>query len=150
MSKNQTDNSRYPSKYAEGFVTAAQYITELICEKLAKTKKKKIGLKFWENQEWATFYKQQIIVANGLLRIYSEKAIIAALNNKRAWNIYSLRAPHLDKIIQEEECKIKELKTDNIIQIIDKENPTRRKTNNNNKTIFSKLRDIDNDKNNKE
>lgn len=144
MSKKQTEKSTYPSKYAgDGFVTAAQYITEIICEKLAKKNKKTLPLKFWENDEWSKFYRQQIIVANGLLKIYSDKAIVAALKNKRAWSIYSLRAPHLDAIIQEEEAKINKVTTDNVIEVSDKENLTHRTTEAK-PSIISKLRKLDN------
>lgn len=144
MSKQQTQKSNYPSKYAGGgFVTAAQYITEIICEKLAKKNKKTLTLKFWENDDWSKFYRQQIIVANGLLKIYSDKAIVAALRSNKAWSIYSLRAPHLDAIIQEEEAKIKKVTTENVIEVSDKENLTHRKTEGKS-SIISKLRELDN------
>lgn len=144
MSKEQTSKSTYRSKYAgDGFVTPAQYITELICEKLAKKNKKTLTLKFWENEEWSKFYRQQIIVANGLLKIYSDKAIVLALNSKKAWSIYSLRAPHLDPIIQEEEAKIKKITTENIIEVSDKDSLTHRKTENK-PSVISKLRKLDN------
>lgn len=144
MSKEQTQKSTYPSKYAgDGYVTPAQYITEIICEKLAKRNKKTLPLKFWENEEWSKFYRQQIIVANGLLKIYSDKAIVAALKNKKAWSIYSLRAPHLDAIIQEEEAKIKKVTTENVIEVSDKDTLTHRQTENK-PSIISKLRKLDN------
>lgn len=110
--KKQTDAARFNSIYADGFVSAAQYITERICEKKAK---RDLPKKFWELPEWKVYFRQQIIAANGLLKIYSPSAIIAALRNPKSYNIYSLRAPHLDQIIQDEEVNIKNAKRKEIV-----------------------------------
>ena len=41
--------SKYPSRYSDGKkVTAAQYITELICEKRAVKDKKELPNNFWK------------------------------------------------------------------------------------------------------
>ena len=110
MPKEQTETSRYPSKYSPGqFVTAAQYITELICEKKASSQKKDLPNKFWNLPEWNKFYRQQILAANSLLRLYKAKAIVAALKSKESWNIYSLRSPKLDALIEAETRNIKEV-----------------------------------------
>lgn len=115
----QTDKSRYPSKYSAGnFITAAQYIVETICEKRASIQKKHLGQHFWKDKEWAVFYKQQILAANGLLKIYSVQAILNALKNRAAYRIYSLRAPHLDGIIEQEEKKIRLIKEQTVKQSI--------------------------------
>lgn len=109
MSK-QTKKSRYPSRYSTNkFVTAAQYITELICEKKAKQDKKELPLKFWDLPEWNKYYRQQIVAANQLLKQYKEKAVIAALKNPKSFYTYSLRAPFLKKLIEQEEAKIIEI-----------------------------------------
>lgn len=93
----------YPSKYSNGKnVSAAQYITELICENKAKQDKKDLHFRFWTNKEWSSYYKNQIATANKLVKKYDEQAIIRALKNKKAEKIYSLRAPHLIAIIEYE------------------------------------------------
>jgi hypothetical protein len=98
---------KYPSKYSNGkSVSAAQYITEIICEHLALKDKKDLHYKFWINKEWAKFYKSQIFTANKLLKTYNPKAIINALKTTKAQKIYSLRAPHLLAIIQQEQLKL--------------------------------------------
>lgn len=95
---------KYPSKYSNGkTVSAAQYITEIICEHLAKKEKRDLHYRFWVNQEWSKFYKSQIFTAHKLLKKYSEKAIIEALKTPVAQKIYSLRAPHLLAIIDQQE-----------------------------------------------
>jgi lantibiotic modifying enzyme len=101
-------SSTYPSRYSNGkLVTAAQYITELICEKKAKLDKTELPQKFWELKVWNTYYRQQIVAANKLLKEYSGEAIAKALKSEKAWNIFSLRAPHLKDIIVAEEEKLK-------------------------------------------
>lgn len=93
----------YISKYSNGKeVSAAQYITELICENKAKQEKKDLHFKFWTNKEWAAYYRNQIATANKLVKKYNEQAIIRALKNSKAQKIYSLRAPHLVAIIEYE------------------------------------------------
>lgn len=110
MSKKRTEKSKYPSRYSpEGFVTAAQYIIELICEKNAKLKKKDLPIKFWRLDEWDKFYRSQLRKTHSLLKKYDEKAIIQALNDTRAWNIYSLFAPWLEDIVSEKQTQLDKL-----------------------------------------
>lgn len=135
---------KYPSKYSNGkTVSAAQYITEIICENKAKIEKKDLYFKFWTNKEWARFYRDQIATANKLIKIYPEKAIIKALCNPKSSRIYSLRAPHLIPIIEQEKGI---LDTQN--SVLSKEyNREDKKFDNHkkSKSILSKLKELDND-----
>lgn len=98
---------KYLSKYSNGKeVSAAQYITELICENKAKKDKLDLHYRFWSSKSWALYYRNQIASANKLLEKYSAKAIIAALRHEDAQKIYSLRAPHLPAIIEKMETQI--------------------------------------------
>jgi hypothetical protein len=95
---------KYSSRYSNGkTVTAQQYITEIICENKAKIDKKDLYFRFWTNNEWSKFYRDQIATANKLVKKYSEQAIIKALQNPKASRIFSLRAPHLIPIIEYEQ-----------------------------------------------
>lgn len=140
---------KYPSKYSNGKeVSAAQYITELICEKMAKINKKDLHHKFWLNKEWATFYRNQIGSAYKLLKKYSDTAVVRGLNSPQAERIYSLRAPHLVPIIEAEQIK---LDSQNTIITLELNRPEEIKfgsktTKKNTKNIFSKLKDIDNER----
>lgn len=94
---------KFRSKYSNNkLVSPAQYITELICENKAKIDKKDLHFKFWLNKEWAIFYKNQIATANKLLKTYEPEHIIRALKTFPGQKIYSLRAPHLSKLIEKE------------------------------------------------
>ncbi len=136
--KTQTEAAKFYSNYADGYVSAAQYITERICVKKAGSND--LPKRFWEIAAWKNYYKQQIIAANGLLKIYSPQAIIAALKHNKAYSIYSLRAPHLDQIIQDEECRLQLEKKEEIV--VEKvEDVTFRKEKVKQNTI-SKLRDL--------
>lgn len=138
-------SKKYPSKYSNGKqVSAAQYITEMICEKKAKLNKQDLHFRFWVNKEWSRFYRDQISSANKLLKKYSDTAVVKALNNPKAQKIYSLRAPFLIPIIEEEQ---KAFQAQNTELSLDLNRPekvvfgTSKKNNN----IISKLKDLDNE-----
>lgn len=139
------NQSKYPSKYSnDKLVSAAQYITELICEKKAKLQKEDLHAKFWLTKKWAAYYRNQIATANKLVKKYNSKAIIRALNSQQAQKIYSLRAPHLVSIIEQEEGKLQTENTE-ISTVLDRSDKnTYRQIKTNSKSIFSKLQDIDN------
>ena len=137
---------KYPSKYSNGKqVSAAQYITEIICEHYAKKNKLDLYYRFWTSKNWSQFYRNQIASANKLIKQHSEDSVIRALNSEEARNIYSLRAPHLSDIIEKHK------------RIISTENKTLKTNINRNtvgsggrqsykkKNILDKLEDIDNE-----
>ena len=98
---------KFPSRYSSGsFVTAEQYIAELMCERQARRKKLDLPQKFWQIDHWKKPYKIQLIAAQGLLKIYDAKAILNALKAKDGSNIYSLHAPHIDDIIKREQASL--------------------------------------------
>lgn len=135
----------YISKYSNGKeVSAAQYITEIICEKQAKRQKKDLHYRFWLNKEWEKFYKGQIGTAHKLLKKYDAKAIIRALKNPKTRNTYSLRAPYLLPVIKLEQKKLatENNKLSKPIERVDGKTFRKTKTKNN---ILSKLEDMDNE-----
>jgi hypothetical protein len=141
----------YPSKYSNGkTVSAAQYITELICEHKAKIDKLDLHYKFWTHKKWSMFFKNQIASANKLLKKYSSTAIIRALSDSKAQKIYSLRAPHLiaiiehyEKLIEQEHNRCTKIQIDRSADKTFRVNPNdKTKTN-----IINKLEDIDNNEN---
>jgi hypothetical protein len=138
---------KFPSRYSNGKeVSAAQYITELICEHQAKRNQLDLHYRFWVSPEWSKYYRNQIASANKLVAQYHPKAIVRALNDKRAEKIYSLRAPHLLPIIQEHQNQIaNETSSPKHGSLIErKEKPSYRQSHN--KTnIFSKLEELDNE-----
>lgn len=149
MAKQQSQASRYPSKYApKGYVTPAQYIIELVCEKKALSEGRALSLKFWDNPTWATFFKTQLRKCHALLKKYSDKAIIRALQDNRTKKTYSLHAPWLLPIIEEHQ-QIVSAEEKRISEIKVVEQPVSVTTNANirqvptKKTSLSRLRDLD-------
>lgn len=139
------DIDKYPSKYSNGkTVSSAQYITEIICERKAQSSKEDLHYRFWVQKKWSAFYRNQIASAHKLLKKYSSKAIIKALETDVGRKIYSLRAPHLPPIIeQQEDLLSKENKTLKLdIVRNDKTTFGNAKSKPN---ILSKLRNLDND-----
>ena len=138
------ENNKYLSKYSNGkTVSAAQYITELICENKAKKDNTDLHYRFWVTKKWAMYYRNQIASANKLLGKYEAKAIINALRDSRASRIYSLRAPHLPPIIEEKQNILAQENKTLSIDVKRSENTTYRKIQSKN-NLFSKLEDIDN------
>jgi hypothetical protein len=136
---------KYISKYSNGkTVSAAQYITEIICEHLANKNKKDLHYRFWLNKEWASFYKSQIFTANKLLKTYLPKAIINALKTTKAQKIYSLRAPHLVAIIQQEQEKLEKQKDEKVTDIKRVENSAGQQKIKS-KNILDLIKEIDNE-----
>lgn len=135
---------KYPSKYSNGkTVSAAQYITEILCENIAIIEKKDLHYRFWTTDYWNKRYRDQIHSANKLLKKYSAEAICSALKDKRAKKIYSFRAPHLVPIIEEHE-EILKSKNKKLTQDFDRSEKNKFRKNSNKKNIISKLEDIDN------
>lgn len=137
--------NKYISKYSNNKpVSAAQYITELICERKALKDKKDLHYKFWISKEWAVFFRNQIASAHKLLKKYADKAIVNALLTDKGKNIYSLRAPHLPSIIEQEQGKMDLSNKQLTKNFVRKENIEYTK-HTSNPNIISKLKDIDND-----
>jgi hypothetical protein len=105
MPKQRTTKSNYPSLYSpQGWVTAAQYIIEVICEHKAKAEGRDLPVRFWLNEQWAKYYKMQLRACHKLLKQFDEKAIIRALKDPRSKKTYSLMAPWLVNIIVEKQA----------------------------------------------
>lgn len=93
------------SKLSGHEVKPAQYLTELMCERKANKEQRKIQAGFWHDDYWKTFYVQQIQAANSLLKLYAVDIIIAAVKDKRASWMYSLRSPQLKPILADYQKK---------------------------------------------
>ena len=101
MAKERTKKSKYHSRYAESYVSAAQYITEIICERKSAMSKQDLPVRFWQLKEWQKYFRFQIKTANALLKKYHEKAVVKALLDPRGERIGSLNNPNLIPLIEE-------------------------------------------------
>lgn len=95
MASNRTEKSRYLSNYGEPgeslYVTAAQYLAEIACERQAARSGEKLPPRFWREKRWAVKFRAQVTHANGLLGKFPCGAILQALRHKPdGVRIYSL------------------------------------------------------------
>jgi len=73
MSKQQTDLKKYRSPSTGDFCTAAQYIAEIICQRIAdKDKLGTLAYKFWNQDKWKKTYIRQVSLANKLVKEYGD------------------------------------------------------------------------------
>lgn len=86
--------------------SAAQLITEIVINNLAKKEKKVLPQKFWNVPEWKKTYKQEIILANSLLKVYPEQAVINAVSRPDTNWMTSLRIKKWVDYIKEEMQKL--------------------------------------------
>lgn len=120
--------NKYPSKYSNGkTVSGAQYITEIICENKAKKDNRDLYFRFWTEPYWEKFFRNQIASANKLIKIYDPIDIAKALKSNSGQKIFSLRAPHLIRMIETETQKRKTLENKKFTKIERKENLVIRK-----------------------
>jgi hypothetical protein len=134
---------KYISKYFQDKkVTPAQFITEMICERKAKKDGNDLHHRFWLSDKWNKYFRNQIPTANKLCKQFSARAIINALNTTAGLRIFSLRAPHLVPIIEQEEVKLAAQNTEMRKEVdrSEKKTFTKHKTKQN---IISKLRELD-------
>lgn len=135
--------NKYISKYSNGkTVSAAQYITEIICENKAKKDKLDLHYRFWTHKTWNAYYRNQIASAHKLLNRYDAKAIINALKDKDAEKIYSLRAPHLPAIIEKHQGILESANQTLTINIDRSQDKSYRKTVTQ-KNVISKLKELE-------
>lgn len=112
MANDKTKKSQYQSRYGGGYITAAQFITELICEHNAKATKRELTQFFWNDEIWAKDFKAQLVHANRLLKTYDPAVIITVLQSNilRYKRLTSLGAKWLlDPLFKAEQKKEKML-----------------------------------------
>ena len=110
LATNKSDCSKYKSPSTGEYCTAAQYISELMCQRMAENNNEgSLAYKFWNTKKWKRTYINQVTKANKLVEKYDERAIVKFLNSDRGKRIYSLRFPNLEDMIAEEERKLETL-----------------------------------------
>jgi len=95
-----TDKRPYKSMFKEGYVTPANYITELVFNKRNEAfNSGRCPESFWTSPKYTGPYKGQVIQAGRLLKKYNAESIIKAVKSKEAKFIHKLQDPKLAKII---------------------------------------------------
>ena len=102
MAKKKSKKSPYHSLYSESYVSAAQYIAELVCQAKSRCIKTDLPTNFWMLPEWAKLIRYQNVIANRLLSEFTAEELITALTkDKRLKRIWSLNAKWVRPILEE-------------------------------------------------
>jgi len=142
MPEQPTDKSKYLSKYApETYVTAAQFIAELICEKIAYREKTKLVDRFWNLDKWGKKFRYQVSQANKLLQEYDALSIIRAIKSPAATKIVSLGARFILIPLIEKEQSILNSEKESLISGSQNTLDKPRVPVNTKQTLYGKLRD---------
>lgn len=144
MAEKRTNSSKYKSPSTGDYCTTAQYIAELMCQRMAENSNEgSLAYKFWNTEKWKSTFTQQVVLANRLLKNYDERAVIRALRSKRGSKIYSLRFPALADLIRSEQSYLeKELSGQKTIDVTSHHSKTVSKPFGKRSEI-NKLRDLD-------
>jgi len=152
MAKRRSNKSTYPSRYGGGHVTIVQYITEYLCENIARANGKELPTQFWEQEEWAKFFKTQIVLLNQrLINKYHPRAIVKALKDPRCRRITSfggfIKVKGWKKVLKEMDgvCRAEDARIDSLQPTIAVDATTQKpQIQHGKKSVLSKLRDLDN------
>lgn len=109
--------------YMEGYVSAAEYICELIFTKRSEFKNEgRLPENFWNDAKYKRVYTGQIIHINRLLKMYSPKAIIEALKEIKV--CFSITNKKLLPMIVEKQKEIDKTRKELFLKEIDNEKPS--------------------------
>jgi len=108
--------SNYKSPSTGEGCSPAQYITELLLTRKAKSDGKTLPYKFWNIAPHKLEYRKQIHWVNSLLKLHDHRAVIAALVSKEGEWMYSTASPKLDVLIHEQELKMKRMEEQEVIK----------------------------------
>jgi hypothetical protein len=144
MVGKRTDRSRYKSPSTGDYCTTAQYIAEMMCQRMAENSNEgSLAYKFWNTEKWKKIYTHQIVLANRLIDDHDERAVVKALKSDRGRKIYSLRFPALPDLIKAEEKRLKKLDA-SVEEVVDLSHDTKNtKKPFGKRSKISKLRDLD-------
>lgn len=132
--------NKYQSKYSPGIlITGHQYIVELICERRAKYLDRDLPIKFWELEEWRSYFVVQSKYCYKLREKYSEEAIVKAIINS---NIYTLSAKWFPSVIEKYQ-NIVDKKASQPKAVIEYKDDVTFKRVDDDKNIIDKLKDLE-------
>lgn len=104
MPSERTEKSLFKSESNGNFITGAQYIAEIMVMREAEKEQVKLSQHFWSSNPWKQKLQSQVTKCYQLLKTFSEKAIINAIQ-KNKW-LYSLRSNKAKELIQIEQTKL--------------------------------------------
>ena len=146
MTRERSEKSKYKHLSTGEYCTCAAYVAEIMCMRQAEFKGSgSLPYKFWNTAKWKWPFLRQTMVATELIKEFSEKALVRALD-KISKKTFSLNGPNVKyKVRQEQELIDKEQQQERQKLELNEEQ-TFRKSSRTKKSLFNSLRDIDNGK----
>lgn len=105
MPDKRTAKSCHQSAYGGGWITAAQKLAEMACERAAGDKT--LGIKFWELDPWVAVFRREATHASRLLLTpFAFEAVRRALVSPQGRRVRTLGAPFFREMVAEEQKKL--------------------------------------------
>lgn len=139
MAEHKSDKSPYESSYGGGWITPAQKLAEIMCQKGAA---ETLPPFFWRQDNLATAFKKHIGQAKRLVDEFSYEAVFRALQHDKARKVTSFGAPFFKPIVADEQAKIdlqEEMRANAYIPEVVDVNSKPRKQQKNNNSLRGKL-----------
>jgi len=143
MAKQRSDDSKYESRHGGGWITPAQFLAEVMCERTAKENLEELPIKFWNKPRWKKEFFKQLNLANIILKDHDAAIVSKALRSKEGKNIFSLGAPWLKKLIILEEKNFKEISS--LTESKEAVELPIRKTFQQSKSLIKRIKELDNE-----
>lgn len=106
MAKQETDKSGFLSRFGAGYIAPAQFLAESMCDRIARSRREKLGPKFWNEEPWKAIFLTQLAHANRLLKKFRVEAIIMALRKPQLAKAYSFGGKWLLPYFEIEQKKL--------------------------------------------
>jgi len=143
MAKQRSDDSKYESRHGGGWITPAQFLAEVMCERTAKENLEELPIKFWNKPRWKKEFFKQLNLANTILKDHDAAVVSKALKSKEGKKIFSLGAPWFKKLILLEEKNFKEISS--LTESKEAVELPIRKTFQQSKSLIKRIKELDNE-----
>lgn len=106
---DQSDERPFKSSFKEGYISAADYLCELVFKKRAAVSKTPVPESFWNSEDYKKQYVGQAIHARRLLKTYPVSVVIKAFENTPY--CLSLTNPKMKPLLEKYKKEFDETKT---------------------------------------
>jgi hypothetical protein len=145
MSKGRTELSKYRSPSTGDYCTAAQYIAEIICQRIAdKDKIGTLAYKFWNQPKWKKIYIRQVGLANKLIKKHGDDFVRFIKSKSGNW-IVSLAMKGIDERFEKFRSTLTKEKPITEVKAPVEKAVFNSRRSFGSKTIFHKIKELDNE-----
>lgn len=125
--RQRTEKSKYKHESTGDYCTCAAYVAEIMCKRKAEHENVgSLAFKFWSEKPWKWTFTRQLLMAQKIVKKYSEAALVRAINSKGLTKVFSLKHKKMIPAVMRcyKEILIEQEKETQVIVV--KENPTTR------------------------